>query len=71
MDGYMVMPIAEAAKVGAIFVTVTGDIHVLRREHFLEMKEGAIICNSGHFNVEIDIDALEAMAISPADPGVR
>lgn len=64
MDGYTVMRIAEAAKVGGIFVTVTGDIHVLRREHFLEMKEGAVICNSGHFNVEIDIDALEAMALS-------
>jgi adenosylhomocysteinase len=64
MDGYSVMPVSEAAKVGEIFVTVTGDIHVLRREHFVEMKDGAIICNSGHFNVEIDIDALEAMAIS-------
>ncbi len=64
MDGYTVMPIAKAAKVGEIFVTVTGDIHVLRREHFLEMKEGAVICNSGHFNVEIDIAALEAMAVS-------
>jgi adenosylhomocysteinase len=64
MDGYTVMRIAEAAKVGEIFVTVTGDIHVLRREHFLEMKDGAVICNSGHFNVEIDIAALEAMAVS-------
>ncbi len=64
MDGYTVMPIAEAAKVGEIFVTVTGDIHVLRREHFLGMKDKAVICNSGHFNVEIDIDALEAMAVS-------
>ena len=64
MDGYTVMPVSEAAKVGEIFVTVTGDIHVLRREHFVEMKDGAIICNSGHFNVEIDIDALEAMAVS-------
>ena len=64
MDGYMVMRIAEAAEVGEIFVTVTGDIHVLRREHFLEMKDGAVICNSGHFNVEIDIAALEARAVS-------
>jgi adenosylhomocysteinase len=64
MDGYTVMRIAEATKVGEIFVTVTGDIHVLRREHFLEMKDGAVICNSGHFNVEIDIAALEAMAVS-------
>ena len=64
MDGYAVMPILEAAGVGEIFVTVTGDIHVLRREHFLEMKDGAVICNAGHFNVEIDIDALQALAAS-------
>ena len=64
MDGYAVMPILEAAKVGEIFVTVTGDLHVLRREHFLEMRDGVVVCNSGHFNVEIDIDALEAMAVS-------
>ena len=64
MDGYAVMPILEAAGVGEIFVTVTGDIHVLRREHFLEMKDGAVISNAGHFNVEIDIDALQALAAS-------
>jgi adenosylhomocysteinase len=64
MDGYTVMPILEAAGAGEIFVTVTGDIHVLRREHFLEMKDGAVICNAGHFNVEIDIDALQALAAS-------
>jgi len=62
MDGYRVMPIMEAAAIGDVFVTVTGDIHVLRREHFEVMKNGAIICNSGHFNVEIDIPALEEMA---------
>ncbi len=62
MDGYRVMPMEEAAKIGDIFVTLTGDKSVLREEHFKAMKSGAIICNSGHFNVEIDIPALEAMA---------
>lgn len=61
MDGFQVMEMREAAKVGDIFVTVTGDIHILRKEHFERMKDGAIVCNSGHFNVEIDIDAMEAM----------
>ncbi len=64
MDGYLVMPIAEAAKWGEVFVTLTGDIHVLRREHFEVMKDGAVICNSGHFDVEIDIPALRDMAKS-------
>jgi adenosylhomocysteinase len=64
MDGYAVMPLLEAARVGEVFVTVTGDIHVLRKEHFLAMKDGAVVCNSGHFNVEIDIDALEALSVS-------
>jgi len=58
MDGYQVMPIADAAKIGDIFVTVTGDIHVIRKEHFDVMKDGAIVCNSGHFNVELDLDGL-------------
>ncbi len=62
MDGYTVMPMSEAAKVGDFFVTVTGDINVVRKEHFLSMKDGAVICNSGHFNVEIDIPALEKIA---------
>ncbi len=62
MDGYSVMPMEEAAKVGDIFCTVTGDIHVLRPEHFSAMKDGAVISNSGHFNVEIDLDSLEKMA---------
>ena len=57
MDGFEVMEMAQAARTGDIFVTVTGDIHVLRKEHFERMKDGAIVCNSGHFNVEIDIDA--------------
>lgn len=62
MDGYQVMPMAEAAKVGEIFVTVTGDIHVIRKEHFQVMRDGAILANTGHFNVEIDIPTLEGLA---------
>ncbi|MGE5752782.1 MAG: adenosylhomocysteinase [Deltaproteobacteria bacterium] len=64
MDGFDVAPMAEAAKVGDIFCTLTGNLHVLRREHFEKMKNGAIVCNSGHFNVEIDIPALAGMARS-------
>jgi adenosylhomocysteinase len=59
MDGFRVMPMEEAAAVGDFFVTVTGNLHVIRGEHFAQMKDGAIVCNSGHFNVEIDIPALE------------
>jgi adenosylhomocysteinase len=59
MDGFRVMPMAEAAKVGDIFVTVTGNKSVLSDDHFAVMKSGAVISNSGHFNVEIDIPALE------------
>jgi len=62
MDGYEVMSIKEASKVGDVFVTTTGDTSVIRREHFLLMKDGAILANSGHFNVEIDIPALEKLA---------
>lgn len=62
MDGFQVMPVKDAAKIGDIFVTVTGDINVIRKEHFLIMKDGAIVCNSGHFNVEIEIPALEVLA---------
>jgi len=62
MDGFEVMPIKDAAKVGDIFVTVTGDINVIRREHFALMKDGAIVSNSGHFNVELDIPALEKLS---------
>ncbi len=58
MDGYQVMPIAEAAKIGDFFCTVTGDIHVIRAEHFAAMKDGAIVANSGHFNVELDLEGL-------------
>jgi adenosylhomocysteinase len=62
MDGFTVMPMAQAAKVGDIFCTVTGDIHVLDQRHFEAMKDGAIIANSGHFDVEINIPALETMS---------
>ncbi len=61
LDGYEVMEMKKAAKIGDIFVTTTGDINVIRREHFEVMKDGAIVGNSGHFNVEIDIGALEEM----------
>jgi len=62
MDGFRVMPMMEAAKAGDLFCTLTGDINVIRREHFEVMKDGAIVANSGHFNVEIDIKSLEEMA---------
>ncbi|HXY31918.1 MAG TPA: adenosylhomocysteinase [Gemmatimonadaceae bacterium] len=65
MDGFRVMPMSEAAPIGDIFCTLTGNVEVLRREHFARMKDGAVICNSGHFNVEIDIPALEKMADKP------
>jgi adenosylhomocysteinase len=64
MDGYQVMSHLEAARAGFIFCTVTGNINVFRAEHFAEMADGAILCNSGHFNDELDIAALEAMAVS-------
>ncbi len=62
MDGYRVMPMTEAAKIGDIFCTVTGDINVIDRHHFELMKDGAIVANSGHFNVEINIPALEELS---------
>jgi adenosylhomocysteinase len=62
MDGFRVMPMAEAAKVGDVFITVTGNKSILAHEHFERMKDGAVISNSGHFNVEIDIPALEKLA---------
>ncbi len=64
MDGYAVMPMAEAAKWGDVFVTVTGNKSIIRGEHFRLMKDGAVVANSGHFNVELDLPALEAMAVS-------
>jgi adenosylhomocysteinase len=62
MDGFRVMPMKEAAGIGDIFVTLTGDINVIDKHHFEAMKDGAIVANSGHFNVEINIPALEEMA---------
>ena len=62
MDGYRVMPMDQASSLGDIFVTMTGDINVIDQQHFDRMKDGAILANSGHFNVEINIPALEAMA---------
>ncbi len=64
MDGFLVMPMIEAARLGDFFVTVTGNTSVIRREHFEVMKDGAIVSNSGHFNVEVDIEALEKMSVS-------
>jgi adenosylhomocysteinase len=62
MDGYQVMPMADAAKTGDFFCTVTGDVNVIRGEHFKAMKDGAIVANSGHFNVELDLVSLEDMS---------
>jgi adenosylhomocysteinase len=62
MDGFEVMPMAEAAPRGDLFVTLTGNIHVIRPEHFSAMKDGAIVCNSGHFNVELDLEGLARIA---------
>lgn len=64
MDGFQVMKMEEASKIGDIFVTVTGNKHVIREEHFKNMKNGAIVANSGHFNVEIDINSLEKLSTS-------
>ena len=63
MDGYEVMPMAQAAKIGDLFCTVTGDINVIDKHHFEVMKDGAIVSNSGHFNVEINIPSLEEMSV--------
>jgi adenosylhomocysteinase len=62
MDGFRVLPMADAAKEGDVFITVTGNKNVIRAEHFEHMKSGAVVCNSGHFNVEIDIPALERLS---------
>ncbi len=64
MDGFRVMPIAKAAEIGDFFCTLTGDINVIRKEHFLRMKDGAIVANSGHFNVELDIPGLKEISTS-------
>jgi adenosylhomocysteinase len=62
MEGYSVMPLTEAARIGDLFVTLTGNLHVIREEHFQLMKDGTIVCNSGHFNVEVDLEALGGLA---------
>ena len=64
MDGYSVMPLVDAARVGDLFITVTGNLHVIREEHVLLMRDGAVVCNSGHFNVEIDLEALGGLSKS-------
>lgn len=67
MDGFRVMPMLEAVQEADLVITLTGDIHVLRKEHFEVMKDGALIANSGHFNVEIDIPVLEALSVAKDD----
>jgi adenosylhomocysteinase len=67
MDGFRVMPMKEACKIGDFFVTVTGNRHVIDKEHFEEMKDGAIVCNSGHFDLELNLDALREMS----EPAVK
>jgi len=61
MDGFSVQPIAKAAEIGDVFITVTGNAGIVRREHFLKMKDGAMVCNSGHFDVELDLVALDKL----------
>ena len=64
MDGFRVMPMAEAAKEGDIFITATGDVDVIRAEHMVVMKDGAVMCNAGHFNVEVSLKDLEELSVS-------
>ncbi len=64
MDGFEVMDMSQAAKIGDVFITVTGNIRVIRQEHFDVMKDGAVVCNSGHFDVELDLKSLESNAVS-------
>ena len=73
MEGYSVMPIAEAAKVGDIFLSITGDKHVVDLHHMLDMKDGAFVCNAGHFDVEINVAALknEAVEIKQIRPSLE
>jgi adenosylhomocysteinase len=68
MDGYRVLPMMEAAEIGDIFITATGDINVIDRPHFEKMKDGAILANSGHFNVEINVESLQAMSKHASHP---
>jgi adenosylhomocysteinase len=67
MDGFQVMPMAQAAALGDIFITVTGNKHVIRSEHFDVMKDGAMVCNSGHFDIEIDLKSLAGKASEVKD----
>jgi adenosylhomocysteinase len=67
MDGFEVMPMNEAASIGDLFITLTGNLHVIRPEHFAAMKDGAIVCNSGHFNVELDLEGLGRIASGRRD----
>jgi len=67
MDGFQVLPMERAAKVGDLFVTLTGNVNVVRVEHLRAMKDGAIVCNSGHFNVEIDLEGLKKVASGPRE----
>lgn len=67
MDGFRVMPISAAAAIGDIFVTVTGNRHVIDRDHFAKMKDGAIVCNSGHFDLELNLVALRELSDEPVD----
>jgi adenosylhomocysteinase len=67
MDGFRVMPISAAAAIGDIFVTVTGNRHVIDRDHFAVMKDGAIVCNSGHFDLELNLVALRELSGEPTD----
>ena len=73
MDGFLVMPMAEAAAVGDVFITATGDVGVIRAEHVERMKDGAVLANAGHFNVEIDLPGLAGLAVAVRDvrPFVR
>lgn len=70
MDGFRVMPMNQAARIGDLFITVTGDIHVIDTHHFEKMKDGAVVCNSGHFNVELNLEGLGKMA-KTLNEGVR
>lgn len=67
MDGFKVMPIAEAAPLGDLFITVTGNKHVIDSEHFAKMKDGAIVCNSGHFDLELNLSALQKLSRAPKE----
>jgi adenosylhomocysteinase len=71
MDGFRVLEMGEAARIGDIFVTVTGDLNVIDQAHFEVMKDGAIIANSGHFNVELDLEGLAAMSTSTTAQNAR